>query len=264
MKNKIVVLFTALALTGISCQAAMVIPNSIASEITSYGYNADESGYLKAAQDGNVYVLNLFTQVNAYVNMHDADGRTPVYLAASKGKVKAVKYLLLCGANINARTENMKSPLMAAIEAKSFETAKLLIDARASLNVADENGYTPLHYAIMHDQIGIAQYMVTLFCDIDAPDNFGNTPLFYAVNKGEQYIQVLLNAGADRNAKNYDGKTPLHKAVMSNNFNMVRFLIENGVNLNIADKEGKTPISYAKPHSEIYNLLIESGAKAPD
>lgn len=241
--------------------ASLILPSSTASQITAAGYEPSEIGFYKAAKDGNIKVLSLFTEASVFVNMKDATRKTPVYVAAAAGQAKAVRFFLLCGADINARDENMTSPLMAAIKAKSYETAQILIDANANLKVADDNGYTPLHYAVMYNQIGITQLIATHWCDIDAPDNEGNTPLFYAAAKDMAILQTLINAGADINGLNGKNRTALHNAVLKNNITNVRLLLDNGVNVNIEDIYGKTPIFYAQKGSDIYKMLLESGAR---
>lgn len=271
-KNKIkTLLTTTLILTamagindfvGNSAYASLILPSSTASQISAAGYEPSEIGFYKAAKDGNLKVLSLFTEASVFVNMKDATRKTPVYVAAAAGQAKAVRFFLLCGADINARDENMTSPLMAAIKAKSYETAQVLIDANANLKVADDNGYTPLHYAVMYNQIGITQLIATHWCDIDAQDNEGNTPLFYAVTKDMAILQTLLNAGADKNGLNGKNRTALHNAVLKNNITNVRLLLDNGVNVNIEDIYGHTPIHYAQKGSQIYNMLLESGARA--
>lgn len=244
-----------------SVNAGMIIPKAIAEQIVMRGYSPDEQGFFDAAKKGDVSVLGLFSEANAYINLKDETRKTPVYYAAANGQEKAVKFLLLCGADINARDESLKSPLMAAIEAKSYKTAKLLIDVNASVKVSDENGYTPLHYAVMNGQKEIVSAIANKFCDIDATDNEGNTPLFYSVGKGKDIMNILLQSGADINGVNSDGKTALHKAVEDNDLESVSFLTDNGANLNIKDQDGHTPAYYAEQGSPIYNLLIESGAK---
>ena len=270
-KNKIKTLITtALILSSMSgtydfagnfAYASLILPSSTASQITAAGYEPSEIGFYKAAKDGNIKVLSLFTEASVFVNMKDATRKTPVYVAAAAGQAKAVRFFLLCGADINARDENMTSPLMAAIKAKSYETAQILIDANANLKVADDNGYTPLHYAVMYNQIGITQLIATHWCDIDAPDNEGNTPLFYAGAKDMAILQTLINAGADINGLNGKNRTALHNAVLKNNITNVRLLLDNGVNVNIEDIYGKTPIFYAQKGSDIYKMLLESGAR---
>lgn len=244
-----------------SANASLILPSSTANQITASGYEPTEAGFYKAAKDGNIKVLSLFTEANTFVNMKNSMGKTPVYAAAEAGKAKAVKFLLFCGADINARDENMISPLMAAIKAKSYETAQVLIDANANLKVADDNGFTPLHYAVIYNQIGITQLIATHWCDIDAIDNEGNTPLYYAAERDMAILQTLINAGADKNGLNGKNRTALHNAVLKNNVTNVRLLLDNGVNVNIEDIEGHTPIFYAEKGSDIYNMLLESGAR---
>lgn len=244
-----------------SAYAYLILPSSTASQITAAGYEPSEIGFYKAAKDGNLKVLSLFTEANIFVNMKDSTRKTPVYVAAAAGQAKAVRFFLLCGADINARDENMTSPLMAAIKAKSYETAQVLIDANANLKVADDNGYTPLHYAVFNNQIGITQLIATHWCDIDATDNEGNTPLFYAAAQDIAILQTLINAGADKNGLNGKNRTALHNAVLKNNITNVRLLLDNGVNVNIEDIYGHTPIHYAQKGSQIYNMLLESGAR---
>ncbi len=266
MKKSLIILIVTFlcTLSGICEARSLIIPTNIAEQIIQLGYQPSDQGFFKSAADGNIRALSLFADANIFINIKDSSGRTPVYMASSTGKTKAVKFLLLYGADINARTENMKSPLMAAIQAKSYETAKLLIDSNASLKVCDDNGHTPLHYAVINNQLGITQYIISMYCDVDAIDNDGNTPLFYTADKSIAYMQALINGGADKNGKNSGGKTLLHQCVIKNNIEGVKFLIENGVNVNIQDNSGNTPIKYAQANGIIYNFLIESGAKAPN
>lgn len=261
IKNIFFVFVLTFAFLQNAVYAGMIIPKSIAEQIVMRGYSPNEKGFFDAAKKGDISVLGLFSEANAYVNLKDETRKTPVYYAAANGKEKAVKFLLLCGADINARDENLKSPLMAAIEAKSYNTAKLLLDVNANVKVSDENGYTPLHYAVMNNQKEIVSAVTNKFCDIDATDNEGNTPLYYSIGKGKDIMNILLQAGADINGANADGKTVLHKAIIDKDVESAAFLIENGANVNIKDQSGHTPIYYADENSPVYNLLIESGAK---
>lgn len=253
-------IFISLIMYCDNVKAAIIIPQAIAEQIEMYGYSPSEQGFFDAAKNGDIKVLGLFMEANAFVNLKDELRRTPVYYAAENGQDKAVQFLLLYGADINVRDEYMKSPLMAAIEAKSYSTAKILLDVNANVQISDENGRTPLHYAVIYRQPEIAEAITNKFCDVDSPDNDGNTPLFYAFNK-IPLIRVLLRAGADINGANIDGKTVLHQAVITNNLQSVKFLIENGANVNIKDQKGHTPIFYTVENTPMYNLLLESGAK---
>ena len=241
-------------------KAVIVMPKAIAEQIEYLGYSPSEQGFFDAAAKGDIKALGLFMEANAFINVRDEERKTPVFYAAENGQEKAVKFLLLYGADINARDDSMKSPLMAAIEAKSYPVAKLLLDVNANVQISDDNGRTPLHYAVIYRQYETAEAITNKFCDVDSLDNDGNTPLFYSVGK-IPLMRVLLRAGADINGANMDGKTALHQAVIIHNLQSVKFLIENGANVNVQDQKKRTPIYYADENTPIYTLLIESGAK---
>ena len=61
--------------------------------------------------------------------------------------------------------------------------------------------------------------------DVNAKDNKGNTPLHKAAQKGHlEFIEFLVGKGADVNAKNDDGNTPLHRAAYYGQFQVIKFL----------------------------------------
>jgi ankyrin repeat protein len=80
--------------------------------------------------------------------------------------------------------------------------------------------------------------------------------------KGQTTIaQLLINNGANVNAQNKDGNTPLHKASEHGNTEVAKLLIENGANVNAQDKNGLTPLHVAiRYFTEIALLLINKGA----
>jgi ankyrin repeat protein len=73
-------------------------------------------------------------------------------------------------------------------------------------------------------------------------------------------LQALVKAGAKIASQNDDGKTPLHIASEWGNLPAAKFLIENGANVNIRDKDVKTPLDYAKS-AEMIKLLKSRDVK---
>lgn len=59
-------------------------------------------------------------------------------------------------------------------------------------------------------------------------------------------VKLLINHGADINAKNERGETPLHLATRYCFNKIVKLLLENGADPNIKDNEGKTPLDLAR------------------
>ena len=108
--------------------------------------------------------------------------------------------------------------------------------------------------------------------NVNARDEDGKTPLMYAArdNQNPDVIKVLLEAGADVNASDEFGGTPLMYAARDNqNPDVIKVLLKAGADVNARDKYGKTPLMHAaawNENPEIIKILIEAGAdgKAKD
>lgn len=84
--------------------------------------------------------------------------------------------------------------------------------------------------------------------DPNAVDKDGNTPLHHAAlfNENSRVIQVLINFGADPNSINNFGSTPLHRAARLNkNPEVIQVLINNSSDVNARDSDGSTPLHNA-------------------
>jgi hypothetical protein len=107
---------------------------------------------------------------------------------------------------------------------------------------------TPLMSAIKNYKIDIAKYLIKAGADVNAKDKKGNTPLHYVsidydrYNKQIGLAEALIEAGADVNAKDKKGNTPLHYV---KNKELAEILIEAGANVNAKNKYGQTPLIMA-------------------
>jgi len=82
--------------------------------------------------------------------------------------------------------------------------------------------------------------------DVNARDKDGWTPLHWASVHGHlDVIKLLVERGADVNASNH-GWTPLHEAASRGHLNVVKFLVERGADVNARDREGRTPLDLAR------------------
>jgi hypothetical protein len=99
--------------------------------------------------------------------------------------------------------------------------------------------------------------------DVNARDVSGWTPLHEAALNGRFGIaELLIKHGADLNAKNGDGSTPLHIAAHHGHVGIVVLLIKYGADLNARDVSGWTPLHYAAGagRADVVKLLLEKGA----
>ncbi len=104
--------------------------------------------------------------------------------------------------------------------------------------------------------------------NVNAKDKNGRTPLMYAafISSTPEIVQLLLEKGAELEARDTTGFTPLMFAAgKSSTPEIVELLIEKGAEVNARGPDGKTPLMFAAWNSlrlgpEIKQLLIDAGA----
>ena len=82
-----------------------------------------------------------------------------------------------------------------------------------SINEVDQKRSTPLHWAVFEGSEIAMTYLISWGAEIDAQDDDGYTPLHLAIDYAEKeqntrLVKILLLKGADRHAKNNEGKEP--------------------------------------------------------
>lgn len=129
-------------------------------------------------------------------------------------------------------------------------------------------GRTVLHNAASQtSNPTIIRLLLDAGADPNAPDNRGATPLHWgAQNENPMVVTHLLNAGADLHAGDNEGYTPLHHAAAwSGNGRVVNLLLSRGANPVAESNDGRTPLHSALRYqagSGTIAVLIEAGAAA--
>jgi len=120
-----------------------------------------------------------------------------------------------------------------------------------------------IHYAAFDGDIKAIKKHLDAGTDVNAKDEDGYTPLYAVASFDQKKIAELLIAkGADVNV-NVDG-TPLHHAVLKGRKEIAELLVAAGADVNAKDKEGKTPLDWAKRHPENADLLRKHGGKTSE
>jgi ankyrin repeat protein len=120
---------------------------------------------------------------------------------------------------------------------------EFVIKAGANVNIQNNELSTPLHLCASNEEessVDIIKTLIASGADPSKKDVNDEQPLHYAAASATQNIQPLLEAGADINAQNKDGATPLHLAIEENNAEAIKTLLEAGANLAIENANGKS------------------------
>ncbi len=107
----------------------------------------------------------------------------------------------------------------------------------------DPFGFTELHLAAGSGDDKAVRFLLAGGADVNAPDRRGYTPLHRAARLTDslKVISSLIEHGAVVNAQGNCGETPLHEAADAGRASVVRILLANGADLNAMDIYGNTP-----------------------
>lgn len=119
--------------------------------------------------------------------------------------------------------------------------------------------------AVRENRIDDVKELLREGADVNAQDMFGgNTGLHWAARHGEAAMaRLLIDNGANPNARNDEDETPLHWAAAEGRKEIVVMLIAHGAKVNAAAAGGETPLRWAEAHKqdEIARILVAAGGR---
>jgi ankyrin repeat protein len=168
------------------------------------------------------------------------------------------------GAGLEARNGSGETPLHATARSPlaSATTLSLLLRIGANKEARNLNGFAPLHCAAQENNEDGISALLQAGANMHAVDSRGCTPLHVAAEWGRRRsLARLLAHGADCNAvSQVDRRTPLHMAAGGGFIECAEPLLNAGAEANARDVHGTTPLLCASYSSEFVTVLLRGGA----
>jgi ankyrin repeat protein len=215
----------------------------------------------EAAKCGDVRAILRFAGRPELINGRDAEGWTPLAVAACHGMTEAVRALVSLGADVNMLYRIARTQRVVATR-----RGHVVVTALSSLDtnmLMEEDLVTALHIAALQGHFEVVEALALLGADVNVQLSAGATPVHIAAQEGHwEVVKTLVSLGADKNARKLRGVTPAYIAAQNGHLKVVEALAALGANLNLALDRGSTPIFVAalQGHVDVVRALASLGA----
>ena len=186
-----------------------------------------------ASFKGHLQVVRYLLRHGVDVNVRDSGKDTSFLLASWQGHSDVAQCLLEHGADVELRDQFDHTPLNLAALYGHVDAVRFLLEHNADVDSQDNHGRTALHNSIRFQSFK------------------ANRP---------KIAQLLLKYGANPNARNHELQTPLHLLLLESPdlLDVFCHLLEHGADLDAEDKDGKTPLQLSRDrgYREVTELLL--------
>lgn len=179
-----------------------------------------------------------------------------LFISIENENIKLCNLLLKYGADINAKDEEGNTPVIKASEFNNNDMVKFLIENGADINLKNDEGEVALIQAVENDNAEMVKTLLEQDLIVSDGSNLNILyydgkyfPLMMAVySRNIEIIKLLIEFGVDLDLQNSEGNTALHSLLVDSNKqpkkikNITNILLDNGANPNIKNNKGNTPL----------------------
>lgn len=192
------------------------------------------------------------------------ENQTALHAAAISGSLIVLHILVQGGASINVMDSSLKTPLMYAAENNHVSLVKYLLKINADLKARAHDGMTVLHYAAKAGHNDVIKVLLdTGDIDVNIQDDGGWTPIIWASeHKLVSTVKFLIDQGAQPTLKDKEENTSLHWAAYSGSVDICEMFLNGGCALDAPNEHGDRPLHIAarQNHYECVVLFLARGA----
>jgi len=218
-----------------------------------------------AADNHNISIAQTLLKYKANVNAKcGAEEKTALIQASIVSDKDIVSLLLDKGSEVNAKTNAGITALHQAVTNGNRDIVSLLLNKGADANIKTSKGFALLHEAAALGNKELIALLISKGAVVDQLSGGGEPPLVTAIgNDKVEAVEALLAGGAKVDLKILkDNETALMLAAYRGNISIIEILIKKGANLNAKDDNGLTPLFFAVASGKLdaVKLLLDKGA----
>ena len=195
---------------------------------------------------------------------------TGLLAAAAKGDAAQVKALIARGEKPDVRDAYRRTPLHVAAYGRHHDAMRALVATGANPNALESDRYDIVTIAAVANDVPTLKLALELGCKpTNVTSRYDGTALIAAAHLGHaEVVRTLIRAGAPLDHVNNLGWTALIESIVlgdggARHTDTLRALVEAGANVNLADRNGQTPLALARGrgYSTMVKLLQQAGAR---
>lgn len=232
-----------------------------------------------AARSGRINAIRALLAGGADANQFDRWGRATIHLINSRERATLRDYtpviqaLAVGGADLNLRSEKGETALTLALHTDaSKEVIDTLIEYGADVNLSDQNNIPPLHIAVRNRKPAQVQQLVNAGANLETKNGEQQLTPLLQVTVFDDYLpqdseiaEILLKAGADKEARSIQEMTALMFTSKRNKRSLTRLLLASGADPDARGQDAYTALHYASEQGnlEVAELLLSANPR-PD
>ncbi|MEM9337703.1 MAG: ankyrin repeat domain-containing protein [Bacteroidota bacterium] len=199
------------------------------------------------------------------------EGNTALLNLASRSKnIELFQYFIDKGIDVNQVNEEGDHALIKASSGRSKEIVALLANHTQDINHQNDEGISSFTQALKFNKLEIAKLLVERGADVKVIDKKGHDLGYHLIDafRGKmstfnEKMDYLISLGYDPLVIQKDGTTLLHAAVNKENVDLLKSLVEMGMDINAKDGSGHTVLHYAAMQAndgKVLRYLVDAGA----